>query len=259
VRDGDAAAAGAEQSAADGKPRRRPQRSPARRKASPATGKRPARAAELTAADGEASQAAAGLPATSAELPPAVAELLPGFVAENELERRVLEDPDLLAGLAWGEPREGHPEGAVAHHVADLLATLDGWGESPERRAKLRFIALVHDSFKADVRERLPKIGRNHHADRARRFAEDFISDPAVLTTIQHHDRPYAIWRKLKRKDKLDERTFNSMMDDIVDPDLFIRFVELDGSTAGKNREPIQWFRAELEKRGYELPQPPRP
>ena len=48
------------------------------------------------------------------------------------------------------------------------------------------------------------------------------------------------------------------MMDDIADPQLFMRFVELDGSTAGKNREPIHWFRGELEKRGYELPQPPR-
>jgi hypothetical protein len=192
------------------------------------------------------------------ELPAAVAELLPGFVPENELELRVLAEPDLLTGLAWGEPRAGHPEGAVAHHVADLLATLDGWGEPPERRSALRFIALVHDGFKYEVRERLPKTWRNHHADRARRFAEEFTDDPAILSTIQHHDRPYAIWRKLKRKEKLDERQLASMLEDIADRDLFVRFVELDGSTAGKNPEPIHWFRAALEQRGYELPQPPR-
>jgi hypothetical protein len=191
-------------------------------------------------------------------LPAAVAELLPGFVPENNLELRVLQEPDLLTGLAWGEPRAGHPEGAVAHHVADLLATLDGWGEAPERRSALRFIALVHDGFKYEVRERLPKSWRNHHADRARRFAEEFTGDPAILSTIQHHDRPYAIWRKLKRKEKLDERQLASMLEDIADRDLFVRFVELDGSTAGKNREPIHWFRAALEQRGYKLPQPPR-
>jgi hypothetical protein len=192
------------------------------------------------------------------ELPAAVAELMPGFVAENELEQRVLWQPDLLAGLAWGEPRAGHPEGAVANHVSDLLATLDGWGEPPERRSALRFIAIVHDGFKYEVRERLPKIGRNHHADRARRFAEEFTDDAAILETIQHHDRPYSIWRKLKRKEKIDERQLNSMLDDIPDPDLFVRFVELDGSSDGKHPEPIHWFRAELEKRGYDLPQPPR-
>ena len=192
------------------------------------------------------------------QLPAAVAELLPGFVPESQLELSVLSEPDLLTGLAWGEPRFGHPEGAVAHHVADLLATLEGWEEPRGRRSALRFIALVHDGFKYEVRERLPKTWRNHHADRARRFAEDFTDDAAILSTIQHHDRPYAIWRKLKRTDKVDERQLAAMLEDIPDRDLFMRFVELDGSTAGKNPEPIHWFRKTLEQRGYELPQPPR-
>jgi hypothetical protein len=54
----------------------------------------------------------------------------------------------LLRGLAWGRPRRGHPEGSVGAHVADLLATIERWGEAGERRAELRFIALVHDSLK---------------------------------------------------------------------------------------------------------------
>jgi hypothetical protein len=179
-------------------------------------------------------------------------------VPETELEVAVLSSPDLLEGLAWGEPRAGHPEGAVAQHVSDLLKTLDGWDEPAERRTALRFITLVHDSFKYEVRERLPKTWRNHHADRARRFAEDYTDEPALLATIQHHDRPYAIWRKLKRKEKIDERALAAMLDDIPDTDLFVRFVELDGSTDGKNPEPIHWFRATLEERGIELPHPPR-
>jgi hypothetical protein len=32
--------------------------------------------------------------------------------------------------------------------------------------------------------------------------------------------------------------------------DLFLRFVELDGSTEGKNPEPLRWFQAELGRRG---------
>jgi hypothetical protein len=187
-----------------------------------------------------------------------IQDLVPGFEAENELEAAVTRDPDLLEGLAWGEPRAGHPEGAVAVHVEHLLERLDGWDEPPDRRAKLRFIALVHDSFKADVWERLPKIGRNHHADRARRFAERYTTDLDVLSAIEHHDRPYNLWRKLKRKGSLDERAFRKMLAEIPDIPLFVRFVELDGSTEGKTPEPIHWFRRELERRGYDLPEPPR-
>ena len=190
--------------------------------------------------------------------PGPILDLLPGYEPESELEARVSRDPELLEGLAWGEPREGHPEGSVAAHVEDLLQTLDTWDEPADRRVRLRFIVLVHDAFKGDVMERLPKIGRNHHADRARRFAEQYTDDLAVLSAIQHHDRPYALWRKMKRKGSLDERAFTKMLDDIPDTDLFVRFVELDGSPEGKNREPVRWLRRELESRGYPLPQPAR-
>src|SRR4051794_556303 len=190
--------------------------------------------------------------------PDRIEDLLPGFEPQNELEERVTRNPTLLEGLAWGEPRTGHPEGSVAAHVEDLLETLDTWDEPADRREELRFISLVHDAFKGDVKERLPKMGRNHHADRARRFAERFTNDDDVLSVIQHHDRPYALWRKMKRKGSLDDRAFTKMLGGIPDIPLFVRFVELDGSTEGKTPGPIRWLREELEDRGYELPEPPR-
>jgi hypothetical protein len=178
------------------------------------------------------------------------AELIPGFQPETELERQVFAEPELRAGLAWGEPRAGHPEGAVGVHVAHLLDAIERSGDTEERRELLRFMALVHDSFKYQVRERLPRVGENHHAMRARRFAERFTDDERVLAAIQFHDRPYGLWRKLQRKGKLDERGFRRMMRCIPDPELFLRFIELDGSTEGKRPEPIAWFRDELAKRG---------
>ena len=39
------------------------------------------------------------------------------------------------------------------------------------------------------------------------------------------------------------------MLERIPDRDLFLRFVELDGSTEGKNPEPIEWLKRELERR----------
>jgi HD domain len=177
-------------------------------------------------------------------------ELIPGFEPETDLERRITAEPELLQGLAWGEPRAGHPEGAVGTHVSHLLETLDRSGETGERRELLRFMALVHDAFKSQVRERLPRVGENHHAMRARRFAERFTDDERVLAAIEFHDRPYSLWRKLKRRGKLDERGLRRMLRRIPDPDLFLRFIELDGSTEGKRPEPIEWFRDELVKRG---------
>jgi hypothetical protein len=177
-------------------------------------------------------------------------ELIPGFEPETDLERRVVAEPELLEGLAWGKPRAGHPEGTVGTHVGHLLETLDRSDENGERRELLRFMAIVHDAFKYQVRERLPRVGENHHAMRARRFAERFTEDERLLSAIEFHDRPYALWRKMKRRGTLDERGFQRMIKRIDNPELFLRFIELDGSTEGKRPEPTAWFRGELVARG---------
>jgi hypothetical protein len=171
-------------------------------------------------------------------------------VPESELERALIADPELREGLEWGKPRSGHPEGSVGAHVAELLQTIDRWGETGERRAELRFLALIHDSMKYRVREWLPKVGANHHAMRARRFAERYTDDERLLATIEHHDRPYALWRKLRRTGRTDEERLRRMIEDIPDADLFARFVELDGSTEGKNPEPIAWLEQQLRSGG---------
>ncbi len=177
-------------------------------------------------------------------------ELIPGFEPEDERERAVSEDPELLKGLAWGAPRAGHPEGSVAAHVHDLLERIDESGETGDRRRELRFMALVHDSFKYRVVEALPRMGENHHAMRARRFAERFTDDEALLTALELHDRPYQIWKRCRRKGHLDEHAFSKMMRRLPDRELFLAFVEVDGSTEGKRPEPVRWFREELARRG---------
>lgn len=134
--------------------------------------------------------------------------------------------------------------------MAELLATIDEWGERGERREALRILALVHDSLKRSVDGRRPRTGENHHAMRARRFAERYTSDERLLTVIELHDRPYALWRRLDRTGELQEEELEAMIEALPDPALFLRFVELDGSTAGKTREPLEWLRGELERRG---------
>ena len=175
---------------------------------------------------------------------------VPGFTPETDLERALSGDPVLQEGLEWGEPRRGHPEGSVGAHVADLLETIERWGETGERREELRLLALVHDALKNRVQHWRPKTGENHHAMRARRFTERYVDDERLLATIELHDRPYNLWRKQRRRGRRDDHAFTEMLDRIPDLDLFLRFVELDGSTEGKNHEPIRWLKAELAQRG---------
>ena len=40
------------------------------------------------------------------------------FELETALERRIAAEPEWREGVEWGQPRPGHPEGAVKHHVA---------------------------------------------------------------------------------------------------------------------------------------------
>ena len=156
----------------------------------------------------------------------------------------------LREGWAWGKPRSGHPEGTVGAHVGDLLRTIDEWEETGPRRAELRFLALVHDSLKFQVDDALPKTGGNDHGVRARRLAERYTDDRRLLAILEEHDRPYRTWRRLRRTGRLDDEAFRTMLERVEDPQLFLRFVELDGSTEGKNPEPVNWFRDELRRRG---------
>jgi hypothetical protein len=173
------------------------------------------------------------------------------FEPENALERRLAADAVLARGLAWGDPRTGHPEGSVATHVADLLRNIDSRDEAEPRRSELRFLAIVHDALKYRVRGWLPKAGENHHATRARRLAERYTSDERLLATIELHDRPYAVWRRTRRGSAREERAIDELVRRVPDLSLFLSFVELDGSTEGKKPEPIEWLREELARRKF--------
>ena len=79
---------------------------------------------------------------------------------------------------------------------------------------------------------------------RARRFAERYTDDERLLVTIELHDRPYYLWRtKCASAGAASGAGSTCCVDRVADPELFLRFVELDGSTEGKNPEPIEWCR----------------
>jgi len=170
----------------------------------------------------------------------AIEQLIPGFRPETALERELASDPALLRGLAWGRPRPGHPEGRVGTHVGDLLAAIT---EQPgPRRDELRFLALVHDTLKHQVRpDAAFSLDNDQHGVLARRFAERFTHDLRILQTLELHDEPYAIWRRRTHDGRA---ALECLLERIPDLSLFLRFVELDGSTKGKDARPIHWVQS---------------
>lgn len=165
---------------------------------------------------------------------------------ETELERTLFAAPEVQAGLAYGEPRPGHPEGRVGRHLADVLANVDRCYGGSALREKLRLIAIVHDSFKHEVDPHRPKTGENHHAMRARRFAEKFIDDTAVLDVIELHDEAYNAWQ-MGRRDcdwKRAEFRARALLERLGDNlPLYLAFYHCDNMTGDKSQEPLEWFR----------------
>jgi hypothetical protein len=164
-----------------------------------------------------------------------IADLIPGFEPENELEGRLTTDASILAGLAWGTPRPGHPEGTVAAHVADMLRRIP---RDDPHRAELRAVTIVHDAAKAFVRTELAWSPENDHAVLARRLAARHTDDERLLNSIELHDEAYWQWRQAGR-----DASPQPTLDRATDPTLLARFIELDASTEGKDLTFLWWFR----------------
>ena len=156
-----------------------------------------------------------------------------------------MDDPEWRRGVRWGRPRRGHPEGSVLAHIHEVLDNVDRVADSPEQRERLRLIALVHDSFKAGVDRSRPKHGPNHHAAIARRFTERYSGDHGLLLVVEHHDVPYALWRRGNRTGDWEASTrwAGALIDALGDDlDLFLRFYRADNETGDKTDDDRRWF-----------------
>ncbi len=175
------------------------------------------------------------------------------FTLETELEKRIAADPAWQEGVLWGIPRTGHLEGAIKYHIADVLANLDRQCLNDEERHFLRLVVLVHDTFKYQVDETRPRIGKNHHAYIARKFAERYVDDPVLLDIIELHDEAYNSWRlgaykgrwqhAIERVDHLLQRLGPALP-------LYVHFFYADSHTESKNQDPVIWFKQYLQDKG---------
>jgi hypothetical protein len=164
---------------------------------------------------------------------------------ENGIERRILADPDWQAGVAWGDPRPGHPEGHVGAHIEQVLANVERVAVNESDRERLRFVALVHDTFKHQVDPNRPREGENHHAMIARRFAERYISDVELLDVIECHDEAFNAWVKGDRGGKWDAaeaRARRLLVRLGASTSFYLRFYRADNETGSKDQTPLEWF-----------------
>ncbi len=163
----------------------------------------------------------------------------------EETYRRIVEDSRYQENLDWGQPRKGHPEGSIRAHIEDLERNLAAMrsGLTNEEYWKLKILIHVHDTFKPEARDGVPICDPRSHASLARAFLAEFCDDADLLTMVQLHDEPYALWRAYEHRGDLNEKRLQKLIDAIEDWDLFLAFQEVDGNTAGKSPAPREWFR----------------
>ena len=167
---------------------------------------------------------------------------------ESDLERTLLSVPEIQRGLQWGEPRFGHPEGAVALHVREVLDNIDRIPNlDATEREQLRLIGITHDAFKyAEDRSR-PRDWSKHHGVLARRFLETYTNQQAVLDVIETHDDAYYHWLAFAKNGNSSniEKLFNRVGYCMR---LYYLFFKCDTQTGDKTQASLRWFEKQLDQ-----------
>jgi hypothetical protein len=169
------------------------------------------------------------------------------FALETDLERRIAAEPEWLEGIEWGTARRGHPEGAVKHHIADVLENVEREATSREERRRLRLAALTHDTFKYRAPEASARVGSpGHHGSHAARFLGRFVDDGELVRVVCWHDEAFAAWLGLQRGDRRRAEERARTLIDRLGPalPLYLRFFRADNATEGKSPKALEWFEA---------------
>ena len=171
---------------------------------------------------------------------------------ENDTEFNICKDPSFIEGCNYGKPRKGHPEGEVINHIKEVLENVNKYCDEYDRYS-LRIIAIVHDSFKYKVDRSKQKTGENHHAMKARRFAEKYLDNKQILDIIELHDEAYLSAQKGYRDgqwEKANERAaklISRLGKDNID--LYIKFYHCDNETGNKTQDQLIWFKRFVDKK----------
>jgi len=168
----------------------------------------------------------------------------------KNIVEQIVSGPRYLKNIEYGKPRSGHPEGKVKLHIAELEEILEKFTSriSEEQYWKLKFLIHVHDTFKAEAIPNSPIESSNSHPSLARAFASEFTDDADLLNMLQFHDVNFALWKEYAATGSYDFERLSRLLDTILDWDLFLIFLVIDGSSVGKEPEKLRWFIREIRK-----------
>jgi hypothetical protein len=68
------------------------------------------------------------------------------------------------------------------------------------------------------------------------------------LQMTQFHDVNFALWKQFAATGSYDRERFAALLEAVVDWDLFLMFIILDGSSQGKDPVKLHWFIGEVRK-----------
>jgi hypothetical protein len=156
----------------------------------------------------------------------------------------VITDARYQANLDWGEPRPGHPEATIRAHIAEIELNLHALRRklTDEQHWKLMLLIHTHDTFKGEAEPGVPITHPKSHASLARAFLAAYCGDVDLLTMVQLHDEPYALYLQHKSKGACNPVRMDQLINAIKDWNVFLAFVIIDECTRGKSREPLHWF-----------------
>ncbi|HKP18233.1 MAG TPA: HD domain-containing protein [Gaiellaceae bacterium] len=175
------------------------------------------------------------------------------FELEGDVERQIGADREWRKGVQWGTPRRGHPEGAVKHHIADVLANVDREARSPDERRRLRLAALVHDAFKYKAPEGSAPVGSpRHHGTLAAEFLARFVDDPELVEVVRWHDEAFAAALALRRgRRERAEARIEALVERLGPAvPLYAKFFRADNATGDKSPQSVEWFEALVRRWG---------
>lgn len=160
----------------------------------------------------------------------------------------IISDARYQANLAWGQPRPGHPEGTICAHIAELEQNLEAMRSklSEEEYWKIKLLIHTHDTFKPQAEANVGIRDPRSHASLASAFLAEYCDDNDLLTMVQLHDEPFALFRQRTSKGECNSERFNKLLQSVNDWSLFTAFLIIDGCTEGKGREQLHWFFGEI-------------
>lgn len=164
----------------------------------------------------------------------------------------IKEDETYKAGVAWGRPRIGHPEGRISDHISELERNLEKISDDKELSSdcilKLEILIHVHDTLKYHATPRVPIEHPQSHASLAAEYLRGFTDDEDLIAMVQYHDEGYALYKQEVNRGGYNKARLQTLVSAIKDLRLFLIFNLIDNCTDGKTSQPVRWYLGEIRK-----------